>query len=119
MTRGGEAVTPPEPSKEHPEVPSDDLKAVEDASAPKPHEVSLRRIRTRSIVMNSLSILLALAGIGWTARYFYHYYQYEITEDATVDQYMAPINARTNGFVKSVHFTEHQYVKAGEVLVVL
>ena len=75
----------------------------------------LRRLKFRNIFLNTVCILLALAGISWTVNYFWKYARYEITNDAVVDQYIAPLNIRIPGYIKEVRFTEHQYVHAGKV----
>lgn len=68
----------------------------------------LKRLRIRNITLNTVCILLALAGISWTINYFWKYVHYEITNDAVVDQYIAPLNIRASGYIKEVRFTEHQ-----------
>lgn len=60
-----------------------------------------------------------MAGISWTVNYFWKYARYEITNDAVVDQYIAPLNIRIPGYIKEVRFTEHQYVHAGDTLLIL
>ena len=79
----------------------------------------LRRLKFRNIFLNTVCILLALAGISWTVNYFWKYARYEITNDAVVDQYIAPLNIRIPGYIKEVRFTEHQYVHAGDTLLIL
>ena len=37
---------------------------------------------------------------GWTATYFWRYVNYEVTNDAFVDQYVAPLNVRASGYMK-------------------
>jgi membrane fusion protein (multidrug efflux system) len=82
------------------------------------HKASHKR-RRLNIILNTISVLLALGGIGWAAHYFYKYYQYEITNDATIDQYIMPVNARVSGYIKKVYFIEHQLVHAGDTLLVI
>lgn len=79
----------------------------------------LRKLKYRNIFLNTVCILLALAGISWTVNYFWKYARYEITNDAVVDQYIAPLNIRIPGYIKEVRFTEHQYVHAGDTLLIL
>jgi len=79
----------------------------------------LREKRTRNIVLNSTGILLALGGIVWGTNFFIHYYRYEITNDATVEQYITPVNTRIAGYIKDVRFTEHQPVRKGDTLLVM
>ncbi|MEG2035058.1 MAG: HlyD family secretion protein [Mucinivorans sp.] len=79
----------------------------------------LRRLKVRNIVINTVCIILVLTGISWTGGYFWKYFNYEITNDAMVDQYIAPLNVRASGYIKQVRFTEHQYVHAGDTLLIL
>jgi membrane fusion protein (multidrug efflux system) len=72
-----------------------------------------------NIILNTISVLLALGGIIWAANYFFQYYRYEITNDAIIDQYITPINARVSGYIKEVRFTEHQFVHAGDTLLII
>ncbi len=75
--------------------------------------------KRKNIALNTICILIALAGISWTINYFWKYVNYEITNDAVVDQYISPINIRVSGYIKEVRFKEHQFVKAGDTLLIL
>ena len=75
--------------------------------------------RKLNIILNSISVLLALIGIVWASHYFYRYYRYTITNDAIIDQYISPINARVSGYIKEIRFTEHQLVHAGDTLLII
>lgn len=79
----------------------------------------LKRLRIRNITLNTACVLLVLAGIAWTVNYFWRYVHYEITNDAMVDQYIAPLNIRVSGYIRDVRFTEHQHVRAGDTLLIL
>ncbi|MDR2887709.1 MAG: HlyD family secretion protein [Bacteroidales bacterium] len=79
----------------------------------------LREKRMRNIVLNSTGILLALGGIAWGITFFVRYYRYEITNDATVEQYITPVNTRIAGYIREVRFTEHQPVHEGDTLLVI
>ena len=78
-----------------------------------------RRIKLRNIILNAVCITLALIGAWWTADYFWKYFNYEITNDAFIDQYISPVNMRVAGYIKEVRFKEHQYVHKGDTLLVL
>ena len=82
-------------------------------------EKRFHQLKTRKIVMNTLSFSIVLAGILWLSHFFYRHIRYEITNDAYVDQYVAPISIRVPGFIKEVRFTEHQKVKKGDTLLLL
>ena len=79
----------------------------------------LKKLKIRNITLNISCILLVLAGISWTVNYFWKYVNYEITNDAMVDQYIAPLNIRIPGYIKDVRFIEHQQVHAGDTLLIL
>ena len=79
----------------------------------------LKRLRLRNITINTVCILLAVTGITWTVAYFWRHVNYEVTNDAFIDQYIAPVNIRVAGYVKEVRFTEHQRVHRGDTLLVL
>lgn len=79
----------------------------------------LRKHRLRNIVLNLICILLAGSGLWFTFNYFRRHINYEITNDAFVDQYVAPINIRVSGYIQEVCFREHQYVHKGDTLLVL
>lgn len=79
----------------------------------------LRRLKIRNITLNIVCVLLVLGGIAWITNYFWKYVNYEITNDAVVDQYITPINIRVSGYISEIHFTEHQHVKTGDTLLVL
>ena len=79
----------------------------------------LKKQTRRNIILNSVCLLIAASGLIWTGNYFWRYINYEITNDAFIDQYIAPVNFRVAGYIQDVRFKEHQYVKQGDTLVVL
>ncbi|MDR0961596.1 MAG: HlyD family secretion protein [Mediterranea sp.] len=79
----------------------------------------LKELRIRNIIMNLVCTVIAVSGLWWTANYFWRYVRYEVTNDAYVDQYVAPLNIRVSGYIKEVRFTEHQTVHRGDTLLVL
>lgn len=79
----------------------------------------LLKQKRKNIALNTVCILIALAGISWTVNYFWKYLNYEITNDAVVDQYISPINIRVSGYIREVRFKEHQFVKTGDTLLIL
>lgn len=79
----------------------------------------LKRRKRRNIILNTVCLLIACSGLIWTVNYFWRYINYEITNDASVDQYIAPVNVRVAGYIQEVRFREHQFVHKGDTLVVL
>jgi len=92
-------------------APVDSLGAEEQKSKPQRKRLN--------IILNTISVLLALGGIAWAAHYFFQYYRYEITNDAIIDQYITPINTRVSSYIKDVRFTDYQFVHAGDTLLVV
>jgi len=73
---------------------------------------------TNAIVVILASIIV-LAGLV-TGIWFYIYYRnHEQTNDAQVDQYITPVASRVNGYIKEIKFREHQFVHAGDTLVII
>ncbi|MGM5630760.1 HlyD family secretion protein [Apibacter raozihei] len=87
--------------------------------ADKQLHIKLKKKLRRNIIVNSICILITLIGIGWVIHYFWRYYEYEITNDAVIDQYITPVNTRIAGYIKEIRFNEHQKVKAGDTLVII
>lgn len=79
----------------------------------------LRYRRLRNILLNTVCIVTILCGMVWIINHFWRYSEYEITNNALIDQYITPVNIRVQGYIKSVYFTEHQKVRGGDTLVVL
>ncbi len=79
----------------------------------------LKRRKRRNIIINTVCLLIACSGLAWAVSYFWRYINYEITNDASVDQYIAPVNVRVAGYIQEVRFKEHQFVHRGDTLVVL
>ncbi len=79
----------------------------------------LRNKQRRNIILNAITILLVIAGIIWALNYFLKYYRYEITNDATIEQYISPVNARISGYINKIYFTDHQYVNEGDTLLLI
>ena len=65
----------------------------------------LRKHRLRNILLNAVCVLLAGSGLWATADYFWRHVNYVVTNDAFVDQYVAPLNIRVAGYVREVRFT--------------
>lgn len=80
---------------------------------------NLKKQRHRNIVLNIVCILLAGSGLWITGNYFRRHLNYVVTNDASIDQYVAPLNIRVAGYIREVRFIEHQFVHRGDTLLVL
>lgn len=110
---------PDETALEQPKDPNEQKAASpREEDKPKP---PLRQ-RTSSFVVSHRRgliwgfLILALILIGG---YFWLQYlrSYESTDDAFIDGHVNPIGSRIDGTVTAVHVENHQFVKAGQVLV--
>lgn len=81
--------------------------------------IKLKKKRRRNIIVNTICILITFLGLGWVIHFFWRYYEYEVTNDAVIDQYITPVNTRVTGYIKEIRFNEHQKVKAGDTLVII
>ncbi|RZF57930.1 HlyD family secretion protein [Sphingobacterium corticibacterium] len=66
-----------------------------------------------------LGIALFVGIIIWGAFYFLKGYRYEQTNDAQVDAYLSPINAKVGGYISKIYYKDNQLVKKGDTLVVI
>lgn len=89
------------------------------AKPSQPKLTVLKKRLFRNILLNVISIVLILGGMIWTGHFFWRFYEYEITNDAVIDQYIAPVNVRLSGYIREVRFTEHQKVSKGDTLLLL
>ncbi|MCT3897535.1 HlyD family secretion protein [Elizabethkingia meningoseptica] len=64
-------------------------------------------------------IALLVGIIIWGATYFLKGYRYEQTNDAQVDAYLSPINAKVGGYISKIYYKDNQLVKKGDTLVVI
>ncbi len=64
-------------------------------------------------------IALLVGMIIWGTTHFLKGYHYEQTNDAQVDAYLSPINAKVGGYIRKIHYKDNQQVKKGDTLVVI
>lgn len=64
-------------------------------------------------------IALFIAIIIWTVVYFLKGYRYEQTNDAQIDAYLSPVNAKVGGYISKIYYKDNQLVKKGDTLVVI
>lgn len=75
--------------------------------------------KTKKRIYNLLLLVVVLAGISWVASKFIHLGKVEFTDNAQVKQLIIPVNARVQGDVKEIRFSEYQQVKKGDTLVII
>lgn len=65
------------------------------------------------------ALLLLFVAIVTVIRFYFYYQNHEETNDAQVEQFVTPVQSRIEGYVADVHFTENQFVKKGDTLLVI
>ena len=75
--------------------------------------------KTFTILFNAVVIIIIIVTIFFFLRYIIRSGNYEETNDAQVEAYINPISARVGGYIQKIHFEEHQFVNAGDTLVII
>ncbi len=79
----------------------------------------LKKVRTVRYILSTVGIIIIVLGIWQLIRLLWDYKQNETTNNAQVEQYISPINVRASGYIRSIRFTEHQFVHKGDTLLLL
>jgi len=82
----------------------------------------MNHTKTDKILLNLtkwFGIFLFTSIIIWGAVYFFKGYHYEQTNDAQVDAYLSPINAKVGGYISTIYYKDNQQVKKGDTLVII
>lgn len=64
-------------------------------------------------------IVLFLGILIWAALYLFRGYRYEQTNDAQIDAYLSPVNAKVGGYIHKIYYQDNQQVHQGDTLVVI
>lgn len=71
------------------------------------------------VIINSLLAVSAVIGVIWGISTYFNLDREAFTNDAQVQEYINPVNSRIPGYIKSVRFQEHQFVRKGDTLAVI
>jgi membrane fusion protein (multidrug efflux system) len=63
--------------------------------------------------------LVLVGALAFTAKEYFYGQSHEETDNAQIDADISPVVSRVSGYIKEIHFTDNQIVKAGDTLVVL
>lgn len=66
-----------------------------------------------------LGILLLISIIIWATIYFWKGYWCEQTNDAQIEVYLSPINAKVGGYINKIYYQDNQEVHKGDTLVLI
>ena len=75
--------------------------------------------RTLRAVYNGVILLLLIGGAYLVIDRFLHFGNVEFTDNATVRQYITPVDTRVQGFIREIRFEEYQPVHKGDTLVII
>lgn len=73
----------------------------------------------KTLVLNTVVILLIIAGMVWVCSRFVHLGGVEYTDNAQIRQHITPVNTRVQGFIREICFDEYQQVRKGDTLVMI
>jgi len=79
----------------------------------------LKKVRTFRYVLSTAGIIIVVLGLWQLVNLLIDYKQTETTNNAQVEHYLSPINVRASGYIRSIRFTEHQFVHKGDTLLLL
>nr|DAN63384.1 MAG TPA: Multidrug resistance efflux pump [Caudoviricetes sp.] len=68
---------------------------------------------------NYIVLAAVLIGLAFVVRAYFNIGNDRYTNAAQVEAYINPINTRVSAYIKEIRFSEHQFVKKGDTLVVL
>jgi membrane fusion protein (multidrug efflux system) len=78
-----------------------------------------RKQKRARAILNIAGVLSILAICAWLATYLGYFKGNEVTDDAQVEGYITPVNARIGGYIKEIRFSEHQPVHKGDTLLLI
>ena len=90
--------------------------------SPKADEVTakdIKPLRGRRLVVSLVGIAVIAYGLWKLVGVFRDYTATETSNDAQIEQYIAPVNLRASGYIAKVCFKEHQQVHKGDTLLIL
>jgi membrane fusion protein (multidrug efflux system) len=73
----------------------------------------------RKLVFPIILGLVLVGALIFTVKEYTYYQSHEVTDNAQVDADISPVVARVGGYVKEIRFTDNQFVRAGDTLVIL
>lgn len=64
-------------------------------------------------------IVLLVAIILWGGLYYWRGFRYEQTNDAQIDAYLSPVNAKVGGYISKIYYKDNQEVQQDDTLVLI
>ena len=79
----------------------------------------LKRLKITRWFLSAVGLIIIAYGIYLAFGLFLNYQKNESTNDAQVEQYLSPINVKVSGYIEKIYFTEHQFVRKGDTLLII
>lgn len=84
------------------------------------HKEKKKGLGKTSIIITNTALFLGVAvALFFGIKKYLNLDEDTYTNDAQVEEYIAPINTRVGGYIKEIRFREHQPVKKGDTLLVI
>lgn len=71
------------------------------------------------LAATTIMIAVILVAVLFGIQAFFTAKSHETTDNATVEQYISPVNVRVAGYIKDIRFKEHQHVKKGDTIMII
>lgn len=75
--------------------------------------------KKRIVITNLMLFVFISFLIAWGVREYFHLGDAGYTNDAQIEEYITPVNAKVQGYIKFIGFEEHQHIRQGDTLLVL
>ena len=79
----------------------------------------LKGMRLMRYILSTVGVLIIVYGMWMVICLLVNYKRTETTNNAQIEQYVSPINVKVSGYIDKIHFTEHQFVRKGDTLLVI
>lgn len=78
-----------------------------------------KKSKGKKIIFPIILGLVLVGALAFTAKEYFYGQSHEETDNAQIDADISPVVTRVSGYIKEIRFTDNQYVKAGDTLVIL
>ena len=78
-----------------------------------------KKSKGKKIIFPIILGLVLVGALAFTAKEYFYGQSHEETDNAQIDADISPVVTRVSGYIKDIRFTDNQFVKAGDTLVIL
>ncbi|MBW1619021.1 HlyD family secretion protein [Empedobacter falsenii] len=84
-----------------------------------PQNKTKKKPKKKLNIVNLLVLILVAIGFYFVVKSYFNVGNDKFTNAAQVEAFINPINTRVSAYIKEIRFTEHQFVKKGDTLLIL